>query len=153
MTYKHTQPAIVIWVLIGAVILLVAGFGLNSESLMAVFWTAGILAVVLYLFHALTVEIREEDLRFWFGPGLIGKKIPLQRIEGCKSVIHPWYLAVLYGWGIRYIGRCWMYNVSGCKTVELQLAGGKRLQIGTDEPERLVEAIEGARTGCTPSSH
>ena len=46
--------------------------------------------------------------------------------------------------GIRWWGHGWLYNVSGFKAVEIELASGKRLRIGTDEPERLAQAISAA---------
>ena len=35
----------------------------------------------------------------------------------------------------------WLFNVSGLQAVEIFLRSGKKYRIGTDEPERLVEAI------------
>ena len=35
----------------------------------------------------------------------------------------------------------WMYNVSGLDAVEIELKGGGRFRIGTDEPDELVRAI------------
>jgi hypothetical protein len=38
-----------------------------------------------------------------------------------------------------------MRNVGGLDAVGLELTSGRRFRIGTDEPERLLHAIEEAR--------
>ena len=48
---------------------------------------------------------------------------------------------ILVCWVIR---NGWLYNVSGFDAVELELASGKLCRIGTDEPGRLLHAIEQA---------
>ena len=43
------------------------------------------------------------------------------------------------------IDGAWVYGVSGLDAVELQMKEGRRFRIGTDEPDRLLGAIETAR--------
>ncbi len=113
-------------------------------SLMAVYefyWTTVIVLIVLTiclgLFATLTVEIDEETLGIRFGPGVIRKRFPLKDIESCQVVTNHWY----YGWGIRLTPHGGLYNVSGFNAVELQIKGGKKYRIGTDDPEGLAGAI------------
>ena len=47
----------------------------------------------------------------------------------------------MYGWGIHLTPRGGLYNVSGFRAVAVRLKGGKRFLLGTDEPERVCEAI------------
>ena len=49
------------------------------------------------------------------------------------------------GWGIRYGRGGKAYNVSGNKAVQLVLKNGKRLLIGSQRPDKLVEAIGSVR--------
>ena len=50
------------------------------------------------------------------------------------------------GWGIRYtMGRGWAYNVSGNQGVQLELASGKRILIGSQRAEELARAIGEAK--------
>jgi hypothetical protein len=49
-----------------------------------------------------------------------------------------------YGWGIRWIPGGWLWNVSGLDGVELVLVNNRRFRVGTDEPEQLAAAIQGA---------
>jgi hypothetical protein len=99
----------------------------------------GLVAIfmIMGLFAALTVEIRDGLLKFHFGLGLIRKKLKIAEIESCEIVRNPWY----YGWGIHATGKGWVYNVSGFEAVEIFMSDGRRLRIGTDEPDLLRKAL------------
>jgi len=73
----------------------------------------------------------------FFGPGLIRRRIPLRRIREVRVVRTPWY----YGWGIRLTPTGWLWNVSGLDGVEVQFDDGHRFRVGSDEPNRLSEAL------------
>ena len=96
--------------------------------------------VVAMLFASLTVAVTATYLRWWFGPGLIRKQVPLAAIRAVEATRTRW----LEGWGIHYTRRGWLYNVSGFRAVAITLHNGKRFLLGTDEPERLVQAIQHA---------
>lgn len=99
------------------------------------------MGLVLWLFHALAVEVDAEAVRLAFGPGLFRKRIQLAAIRGIRLVRNPWWS----GWGIRIMpGRWTMWNVAGFDGVELDLGGGRCFRIGTDEPHALARAIERA---------
>ena len=87
-----------------------------------------------------TVEVDDEAITVWFGLGVIRKKLFLKDVTSCQAVINPWY----YGWGIRKIPLGWLYNVSGFSAVELEMVDGKKNRIGTNEPEKLEEAVRAA---------
>ncbi len=46
--------------------------------------------------------------------------------------------------GIHLTPEGWLYNVSGFRAVAVRLKSGKRFLLGTDEPERLCQAISRA---------
>ena len=48
-------------------------------------------------------------------------------------------------WGIRGLGRNRAYNVSGDRGVELLLADGRKVLIGSLRPDELEQAIVAAR--------
>ncbi|MAB27778.1 MAG: hypothetical protein CMJ53_00585, partial [Planctomycetaceae bacterium] len=50
----------------------------------------------------------------------------------------------LAGFGIRYIGRGWMWNVSGLDAIRIDRTKGGSFFIGTDEPAALEAAINAA---------
>jgi len=74
---------------------------------------------------------------------LIRRRSDLNRITSAEALQNHW----IYGWGIRWIPNGWMWTVSGLEGVEVALVSGRRFRIGTDEPEQLAAAIQGALRG------
>ena len=149
-TYQHTQPFTMLLVTLGGVFLfeliifLVAHAPLIIVGIILVFFIA--LAALL---SSLTITIDGEAVRWRFGVGLFHGKIPLADIRELQTVRNPWW----YGWGMRLTPRGWLYNVSGLDAVELTLANGKHIGLGTDEPQILLNAIQDAqRTSATMPS-
>jgi len=93
--------------------------------------------VVTFLFNRLNVEVTEQHLIVRFGPGWRVRKIPLEHIESVNVTRYPWY----YGYGIRLTPKGTLYNVSGNDAVQLRLRGGKKVLVGSDEPERLASIL------------
>lgn len=137
--YSHRQWAsVILGIIVGVVIL-------DALLLRHMGWpvliVTGLFVGVGVLFSSLTVSVDSQALRWHFGPGFWRKRVPLAEIAGVEAVRNRWW----YGWGIRAIPEGWLYNVSGLDAVEIGLTNGRRIRIGTDEPARLVEAIEAAR--------
>jgi hypothetical protein len=133
-SYQHTQRGtLIIAVTLGlAALFIVLGLTLQKP-----FWfSVPILLVCAWLFHSLTIEITNRELRWRFGPGLIRKSLPLNEIVSATPMrIGP-------SWGIHWDPRTgWLYNVSGFDAVLVTLRDGKKLALGTDEPEALSAAI------------
>ncbi len=136
--YQHTQIGwvIIFFVLVAAAFMVPALAAANLGLGSAIFLT--VLALVMLLFSTLTVTVRQDEICLRFGIGIIRKRIPLDSVRLYRQVRNHWY----YGWGIRYIPGGMLWNVSGLHAVELLLKSGKRLRIGTDEPEALSRAIQ-----------
>ncbi len=94
---------------------------------------------LLQMFQSLTVDVDPERVFFYFGTGWIKKKVPMAKITAAEPVRNK----AMWGWGIRWYGPGWLYNVSGLDAVELTLLTGRKLRIGTDDPEGLSSAIRG----------
>jgi CBS domain containing-hemolysin-like protein len=141
MRYRHRQFGTTLVALLGGTVIgvLVAAHHSGWHPLAVA--VLAIPALVLLLFHSLTVEVTDDTVHVYFGAGLAAFDFALRDIESVAVVRNPWY----YGWGIRITPHGWLYNVSGLDAVELTLACGKRVRIGTDEPHRLAQAIERAR--------
>ena len=135
--YEHTQVGYVIIVGIVAAMVAIGIILVNEGSNWVAIAVLGVLAVVLVLFHSLTVVINEEELAVQFGRGPIQKRFRLNEIQSCQAVRVPWY----YGWGIRSTPQGMAFRVSGFDAVQLRLATGKEYLIGTDVPQDLEEAI------------
>jgi hypothetical protein len=145
VVYHHTQPAHAVRVLtliavaacVAAVLLApkVREPGWYPDAVLLVL--AGVMAVAAALFWSMTVEVTDADLIFWFGSGLIRKRIPLPEI----ATVEEARTTVWQGWGIHWTRRGWLYNVSGFGAVLVRLKTGKSLLVGTDEPGALADAI------------
>jgi len=144
LRYRHTQRGTaVLWALIGGA----AASAALSQIMPAppgVFVAVVVgLVLVAYLFSALTIEIDDEVLRWVFGPGLIQKGVPLSEIRRAEAARTRWY----EGWGIHKTRRGWLYTVSGRDAVLVTRRDGRQFLLGTDEPARLRDAINGAVRG------
>lgn len=138
VSYRHTQVgwALLAVLLVGAA---VVGFAASRTGwrgpAVPVFVMLGAVAA---LFCTLTVEIRGDRLRLFFGPGLIRRSWSRREIVGAEAVRNEWH----YGWGIRFTAFGWLFSVSGLDAVEISLDSGKRARIGTDQPGELAGAIQ-----------
>ncbi len=103
----------------------------------------GIVFPVFFLSLKLTTEVRPDSLHIRFVPG----HRRVIKLEEIKSVEVREYrpLREYGGWGIRYNAKYGMaYNVSGNKGVLVELTSGKRVLIGSPEPDRLANALREA---------
>jgi hypothetical protein len=148
ITYKHTQIGHWLNVLLSvgilfnlAVIACFVNYHLFTREPFAPFFLVLLLLIFcLAMFWSLTVSLTPKELKLKFGAGLICKSFNLNDIESFKVVKNPWY----YGWGIHLIPGGLIYNISGFYALELKLKSGKRIRIGSDEPENLEQALKDA---------
>ena len=146
--YSHRQSgAPLAWIVLLLTIPMLLFALLSTEMPVAGKVTvAAVLVVVIvsmWIFSSLTVSVDGIHLRWAFGPGLVRKAVPLSEIAHVERT----RTSPIYGWGIHITPRGWLYNVWGLDAVWVRLHGGKQFLLGTDEPDRLVEAIERARPG------
>jgi hypothetical protein len=142
VVYSHTQPGTLVRVLLGGftvVLLLMLIFlpGPNPTTVIVGVVLVLFVAAVL-IFHSLRVQVSAHEVSIQFGIGVIKKCFPIAQIRSAEQVKNKWY----YGWGIRWLPGGWLYNVSGMDAVELVMADGKKVRIGTDDPDGLLAAIE-----------
>ena len=139
--YEHTQKGgFPFWLtVVIAIIVFPILFTEATSMFLLVFF--GVLVIwALLMMSGLTVQIDEDYIRIRFGPGVFFKKFPLSKIVACE----PKHKTHCLGWGVRYYFGGWLYNVAGFKSVEIIFKNGKKARIGTDEPEKLAEAIQDA---------
>ena len=134
--YKHTQIGWYIYFLVIPAILVLGIFSAITSTAYPLI-VGIVLVAALVMFGALTVVADDNRIGFYFGPGIIRKNFRYGDIDSATQVRNHW----LMGWGVRYFGHGWLYNVSGLDAVELKLKSGKVLRIGTDEPERLMSFL------------
>jgi hypothetical protein len=111
----------------------------NGQQAVALL-TAFLYCLVLALFYALTIELTEGKLSFWFGIGIIRKSYSFEEIQAVTEVESPWY----YLWGIKSIPDGWLYAIAPGTALEIVLKSGKKIRLGTNEPQELKQAIDAA---------
>jgi hypothetical protein len=138
--YHHTQRAHTILVIFSIAAVIATIVALAAEIS---FWPVGgallFLALILWMFSSMTIQVDLEAIRWHFGPGLFRWRRPLNTIQEASRDRSHW----IYGWGIRLTPHGWLYNVSGLDIVTIHLTNGKRFALGTDDPDGLLAAIQG----------
>jgi hypothetical protein len=140
--YEHVQRSRVtgIAAVAGAAVLGVAVFASESDRSGSVVPTViAMLALVAVInaFARLKVEVGPGELVIGFTYGWPRRTIQRSEIQSFEIVRN----SPIWGWGIRWIPGGWLWNVWGLDAVELRLAGGRRLRIGTDDPDGLLAAL------------
>jgi uncharacterized membrane protein YtjA (UPF0391 family) len=141
VTYRHTQPGLLVLVICLLAGALGAGLSWRSGQWPATLFVIAIMMAVAVLFSSLTVEVGGNELRWHFGPGLWSYRLPLDEIRDVAVVRNRWW----YGWGIRTAPGFRLYNVSGLDAVELRLKSDEIRRIGTDDPQGLAGALRAQR--------
>ena len=135
--YQHTQIGWVMLLLTLAPILVITAMDLPPEVGPIPSLVFLVLIAAAAAFGSLTVTVDDVHLSLRFGLTPFRKRVRLADIASVQAVRNKWY----YGWGIRYIGTGWLYNVSGLDAVEIVKNDARIVRIGTDEPEALVRAL------------
>jgi len=140
--YRHTQRSRLQWlILIPAALLVVpvqqsfqAGhlFG-GMVGLAGMF----LLLAMAYIFSSLTILVTSTSVAWHFGGKFWFKSPPRSQIAAVRRVRTRWWT----GWGIRWTGDGWLYNVYGLDAVEITLVDGKRVTLGTDDPDGLFGVL------------
>jgi hypothetical protein len=135
--YRHTQAGLLLrWMTAPAALgLFFAGFVAGQGFLFLL--PALALGTISWAFSSLTVEVSNDELVWYFGPGVWRKTISRSEIESATAAHNKWW----WGWGIHLTPRGWLYNVSGLDAVEIALRNGKTLRIGSDQARQLVDAL------------
>jgi len=141
LRYEHTQHATIIILSATAVIVVLLASIFLFGPVLVPLLVLGLMIFLLVIMSRLTVSISANTLRIRFGPvGLVRKEWRLSEIVAATAVTNPWY----YGYGLRWTPHGPLYNVAGRHAVEILLMSGKKVRIGTDEPETLAGAINHA---------
>lgn len=142
--YEHTQQGSIILGAVGTAVILILVSLLIFEPVLISVLVLVILILVLAIMSQLTVTVTGDHLKIRFGPvGLVHKEWLLSEIISATPVTNQW----IYGWGIRWTPHGPLYNVAGSHAVEILLQSGRKVRIGTDEPETLCRTLQKAGTG------
>lgn len=150
LVFKEKQRFRQLWLwvfLLASVGLFLFGLISNLSGARLDIWGTSIglatLVLVVVLFMSLKLETRIDPYSIEFRyPPLINrwKKIDREMIQSVQvGKYSPWEYG---GWGIRYGGNGWAYNVRGNMGIIIKKKNGRRLLIGTQEPLKAKEAVE-----------
>ena len=99
------------------------------------------LFVIWFLKLELVTEVRDDVLDICFRGLFVRRTIPLSEIRHFEvKTYRP--IRDYHGWGVRRGAGGMAYNVSGNRGVELKLADGKPLLIGSQRPEELALSLQ-----------
>ncbi len=143
--YKHTQVGytslfLTLPFVVAAIAVLF--FGNQDPVIIAAFSFMAVLCGLIALFqYGLTIKVDETHVRWHFGLGAFGNKIPLEKILDVEVVENTKAM----GYGMRVTDKGTLYSVSGHRAVELRIKTSwkkdKFILLGTDEPEVLRDVL------------
>nr|WP_321498781.1 DUF6141 family protein [uncultured Methanolobus sp.] len=159
--YREVQKFRQIWLLVlllltagltwyGAIEQLVYGhpFGTNpasDEGMIAILAGMGIIFPIFMLSLRLEVVVRNSGLYVKFFPlHLSFRHFPFNEIISAEVISYR-PLRDYGGWGIRYGRNSKAYSISGNKGLMLEFRNGKRLMLGSQEPDVLKMSMEQGR--------
>ncbi len=142
MRYEHIQSAPLY------LLLLLSGLGMNlgacfvpDRTIQIVFIASGIGLILLAgTFKHLAVRDNDDHLLIAFGPlPLFRRRIRFSQIERFEATRS----SILDGWGIHLsLSGGWTWNLWGFDCVDVWYNNGRKIRIGTDDPEGLVECLK-----------
>ena len=147
MRYRHVQLGRLM-LGIDIVLLLLLGIPAARTGNAALWFGVALVAVLAVAFGTLTTEVTDSAVRFWFGPGLARRTIPLDSLATAELAESPWWNGI----GIRFTATGLMYNVAVGRTVDLVMRTGKRIRVGSDDAEGLLAAVRDGMASLTPGA-
>jgi hypothetical protein len=114
-----------------------------SDSLLFIFWLlCGIGLPAFFYYARLITEVRHDGIYLRYVPVHRSfRKIAFNELK--RYEVRTYRPIIEYGgWGIRYGPKGKAYNVSGNRGLQLELISGKRLLIGSQQPEEFLRAVQ-----------
>jgi len=113
----------------------------ESNTSLAIIAATIALFVVWFIKLELITEVRDDELTIRFRGLFVRRVIPLAEIMHFEArTYRP--IREYGGWGVRWGAGGMAYNVSGNRGVELKLADGKLVMIGSQSPEEFALALQ-----------
>ncbi len=136
--YRHTQRSPLVWPIVAVTAAIVFFAATMAQVGYVLLFAMLIFAMAVpWIFGSMTAEVTEDELIWFFGPGIWRKRIKLMDIGNVEQVRNQWW----WGWGIRYYGKGWLYCVYGLDAIEITTLAGKMIRVGTDRPTELAAAV------------
>ena len=118
------------------------GAWITPESVLQIILacSGGFMMVLSLAFRQLTVSDETDGLLISFGPlPLFRRRVQYSNIES----VARGRTTLIEGWGIHLSpGGGWVWNLWGFDCVDVEFKKGRRLRIGTDDPEGLESLLK-----------
>lgn len=139
VVYEKTQFGLATVLTIGAIMAVIYFTAIVTDEPRPMFLTIeGVLVVIALAFSTMTIRVTSTALEWWFAFGLLHQRKALAEIVQVGTIATP----VLAGFGYRVSDTGAIWRVNGSTAVLFDLVDGKRLALGSDEPERAVAAVK-----------
>lgn len=142
MPYEHRQASqwMVLILAIAAVLFAIAAFVSGAYAALV---APVVLIACAILFTTLQTRVDANGVSWAFTAGFPGGHLAFDEIADVAiTTTNAW----LEGYGLHWtIWHGWLWNVSGYGAVMLTKRDGKRVTLGTDDPQGLYDAIVSAR--------
>ena len=142
MRYDHTQagPWFLILLIVGIAHFVASFFAADVVVQMILVVGGALMCFFAFCFRQLTIRDEGQELLICFGPlPLFRRRVRYAEIEAVKRSRTSW----LDGWGIHLSpGGGWTWNMWGFDCVDVYINGRRKLRIGTDDADALVQFIE-----------
>lgn len=139
LVWRESQPMWALLVLMPAAGLLVWGVTAGTHLAGPMAALALALQLPLLLFGRMVTEVRGDSLQWRFG--WLGLPRWRRQLDDIVAV-EPARSRPLEGWGIRITGEGMLYNSHGLQAVRVTQRNGRRLRLGTQDPQRLIQALQ-----------
>lgn len=128
------------------------GLNLDAQSIVPATVALVVMGLVWVFLLGLTVVVRTDSIEVGLGKGWpIRTTIDLTEIETLESVTYR-PLREFGGWGLRGSRNRRAWTARGDRAVVMTLTDGRRIYLGSDNPERLEGRIRNALGMLTPQS-
>ncbi|MDM4767153.1 hypothetical protein [Pelomonas sp. SE-A7] len=138
LVWREVQPMWALLMVMPLAALALLAVALSTQAPSQVQIVGALLLVPLLLVGRLVTEVRGNSLCWRFGwLGWPRWRLDLDDIVAAEPARSGW----LEGWGIRFTSQGMLYNSHGFEAVSLTLRSGRRLRLGSQEPQRLIQAL------------
>lgn len=96
-----------------------------------------IIAGVCWTLGKLTISVNGQ-LQWHYRYGLFKRSVNVADIAQVTQV----RTSPIWGFGIHFTNRGWLYNNFGLDAVRVELNDGRTFTLGTDQPQQLVNALQ-----------
>lgn len=115
------------------------GFNFSAATLAVLLLFALPLGVVYWVFRRLDIALWPGGvLTIALAGGWVVRRVQLSQVTHWSVTSPSW----LWGWGLRFTGRGWMYRIGPHPALCFHLAGGEELVLATDDVPGLTAALQ-----------